>query len=172
MSHVYVFRRREFDRTGCFLAPRRSGSDIVVGRVQKPMAGNCFRRFWWWLPIVILSGCFPSAVKADRLSCTSIYPPETARDELSPSDADVIIFLGEKCDGEINVTEIQDHLEHASDLAGELSISVMSRSREYLVSDFFFCFGDITYLITGRYRALRVLHILYHCDTVYWKTTV
>lgn len=94
------------------------------------MAGNCFRRFWWWLPIAILSGCFPPA--AGRISCTSAYPSETARDVRPRSDADVVIFLGERCDGEeINVTEIQDHLERAPDLAGELSISVMPRSREY-----------------------------------------
>jgi hypothetical protein len=41
-----------------------------------------------------------------------------------------VVFLGERCDGEINVTEIQDHL----DLTGELSISVMPRSREYIYS--------------------------------------
>lgn len=127
----------------------------MVGRVQGPMAGNCFRRFWWWLPIVILSGCFPS--EAGRLPCTSIYPSETARDELPTSDADVIIFLGDRCDGEINVTEIQDHLEHASALAGELSISVMPRSREYRT-----LFDGITYLMTARrYRAVRVLQISY-----------
>ncbi|XP_071631245.1 retinal guanylyl cyclase 2 isoform X1 [Temnothorax longispinosus] len=89
------------------------------------MAGNCFRRFWWWLPIAILSGCFSPAVEAG-ISCTSTYPSETARDVRPRPDADVIIFLGERCDGEINVTEIQDHLER--DLAGEHSISVMPRS--------------------------------------------
>ncbi|XP_011882602.1 PREDICTED: retinal guanylyl cyclase 2 [Vollenhovia emeryi] len=87
------------------------------------MAGNCFRRFWWWLPIAILSGCFTPAVEAGRITCTSTYPSEAAR-----LDADVIIFLGERCDGEINVTEIQDHLERSPDLAGELSISVLPRS--------------------------------------------
>jgi len=107
----------------------------VIGRVQGSMAGNYFRRFWWWLPIAILSGCFLPAVKAG-ISCTSTYSTETARDERS--DADVIIFLGERCDREINITEIQDHLESAPDLIGELSISVMPRSRKYipLVSDF------------------------------------
>ena len=101
----------------------------MVGRVQGPMAGNCFRRFWWWLPIAVLSGCFfPSAIEAG-ISCTSTYPAETSRDERS--DADVIIFLGERCDGEINITEIQNHLEHAPDLTNELSISVLPRSREY-----------------------------------------
>ncbi|KYM85144.1 Retinal guanylyl cyclase 2 [Atta colombica] len=90
------------------------------------MAGNCFRRFWWWLPIAVLSGCFfPSAIEAG-ISCTSTYPAETSRDERS--DADVIIFLGERCDGEINITEIQNHLEHAPDLTNELSISVLPRS--------------------------------------------
>ncbi|XP_012537181.2 retinal guanylyl cyclase 2 [Monomorium pharaonis] len=91
------------------------------------MAGNCFRRFWWWLPIAILSsGCFLPATEAGRISCTSTYPKE-ARGERS--DADITIFLGERCDGEeINVTEIQDHLERAAELAGELSISVMPRS--------------------------------------------
>ncbi|KAG5307781.1 GUC2F cyclase, partial [Pseudoatta argentina] len=89
------------------------------------MAGNCFRRFWWWLPIAVLSGCFfLPAIKAG-ISCTSTYPV-TSRDEWS--DADVIIFLGERCDGEINITEIQDHLEHAPDLTSELSISVLPRS--------------------------------------------
>lgn len=138
-NRVYVFRRRGWiDRTGCSLAvPRRGGSDIAVGRVQGPMAGNCFRRFWWWLPIAILSGCFPPAAEAGRISCTSAYPSETARDVRPRSDADVVIFLGERCDGEeINVTEIQDHLERAPDLAGELSISVMPRSREYAYLDF------------------------------------
>ncbi|XP_011692309.1 PREDICTED: retinal guanylyl cyclase 2 [Wasmannia auropunctata] len=92
------------------------------------MAGNCFRRFWWWLPFAILSGCFLPAVvvEAGRISCTSTFLTEAARD--GRSDADVIIFLGERCDGEINITEIQDHLERAPNLAGELSISVMPRS--------------------------------------------
>ncbi|XP_067207687.1 retinal guanylyl cyclase 2 isoform X2 [Linepithema humile] len=88
------------------------------------MAGNCFRQLWWWLPIAILSGCFPPSADAARISCTSTYPSEIARGERPRDDADVVVFLGEKCDGEINVTEIQDHL----DLTGELSISVMPRS--------------------------------------------
>lgn len=122
----------------------------MVGRVQGPMAGNCFRRFWWWLPIAILSGCFPPTkpVEAGRISCTFTYPSETARDEQTRPDADVMIFLGERCDGEINITEIQDHLERAPDLAGELSISVMPRSREYIT-----CLSlteDTTYSITMR----------------------
>lgn len=96
------------------------------------MAGNCFRRFWWWLPIAILSGCFLRAVEAGRISCTSTYPSETARGERPRFGADVIIFLGERCDGEINTTEIQDHLERAPDLTGELSVSVIPRSREYI----------------------------------------
>ncbi|XP_070151794.1 retinal guanylyl cyclase 2 isoform X1 [Polyergus mexicanus] len=83
------------------------------------MAGYCFR---WWLPIAILSGCFPpSAADAARISCTSsTYPAEVAR------GGDVVVFLGERCDQEINVTEIQDYLA-APDVAGELSISVMPR---------------------------------------------
>ncbi|EGI59709.1 Retinal guanylyl cyclase 2 [Acromyrmex echinatior] len=89
------------------------------------MAGNCFRRFWWWLPIAVLSGCFFLPAIEAGISCTSTYPV-TSRDERS--DADVIIFLGERCDGEINITEIQDHLEHAPDLTSELSISVLPRS--------------------------------------------
>ncbi|KYN04499.1 Retinal guanylyl cyclase 2 [Cyphomyrmex costatus] len=90
------------------------------------MAGNCFRWLWWWLPIAVLSGCFvPPAVEAG-ISCTSTYPAETSRDKRY--DTDVIIFLGERCDGEINITEIQDHLEHAPDLTSELSISVLPRS--------------------------------------------
>ncbi|XP_014477506.1 PREDICTED: retinal guanylyl cyclase 2 isoform X2 [Dinoponera quadriceps] len=89
------------------------------------MAGNCFRQFWWWIPIAILSRCIlPSS--AGRISCTSTYPSEMAHGQ-TRSDADVIVFLGERCDWEINVTEIQDHLERAPD-AGELSISVMPRS--------------------------------------------
>ncbi|EFN69634.1 Retinal guanylyl cyclase 2 [Camponotus floridanus] len=84
------------------------------------MAGNCFR---WWLPIAILSGCFPpSATDAARISCTSTYLTEVAR------GGDVVVFLGEKCDREINVTEIQDHLAASDEVAGELSISVMPRS--------------------------------------------
>ncbi|XP_072756231.1 retinal guanylyl cyclase 2 isoform X1 [Anoplolepis gracilipes] len=85
------------------------------------MAGNCLR---WWLPIAILSGCFPPSTAADaaRISCTSsTYSTEVAR----PGD-DVVVYLGERCDREINVTEIQDYL--ASDVAGELSISVIPRS--------------------------------------------
>ncbi|KAG5315725.1 GUC2F cyclase, partial [Acromyrmex insinuator] len=89
------------------------------------MAGNCFRRFWWWLPIAVLSGCFFLPAIEAGISCTSTYSV-TSRDERS--DADVIIFLGERCDGEINITEIQDHLEHAPDLTSELSISVLPRS--------------------------------------------
>ncbi|KAL0114110.1 hypothetical protein PUN28_011433 [Cardiocondyla obscurior] len=92
------------------------------------MAGNCFRRFWWWLPIAILSGCLPSAVVAGRISCTSTYPSEAARDQRPRPDADVVIFLGDRCDGYMNVTEIQDHLDRATDLPGELSIGVMPRS--------------------------------------------
>lgn len=93
------------------------------------MAGNCFRQFWWWIPIAILSRCIlPSSADSGRISCTSTYPSEVAR-ERAQSDADVIVFLGERCDWEINVTEIQDHLERVPD-AGELSISVMPRSRE------------------------------------------
>ncbi|XP_032677581.1 retinal guanylyl cyclase 2 isoform X3 [Odontomachus brunneus] len=91
------------------------------------MAGNCFRQFWWWIPIAILSRCIlPSSADSGRISCTSTYPSEIAREQ-PQSDSDVIVFLGEKCDWEINVTEIQDHLERTPD-AGELSISVMPRS--------------------------------------------
>ncbi|XP_029170688.1 retinal guanylyl cyclase 2 isoform X2 [Nylanderia fulva] len=86
------------------------------------MAGNCFRQFRWWLPIAILSGCFPpSSADAARISCTSTYSTEVAR------GGDVVVLLGERCDREINVTEIQDHLA-APDVVGELSISVMPRS--------------------------------------------
>lgn len=109
----------------------------MIGRVLGPMAGNCFRQFWWWLPIAILSGCFPPSADAARISCTSTYPSEIARPH---NDADVVVFLGGRCDGEINVTEIQDRL----DLTGELSISVMPRSREYTTPSHDFT-SDTTY---------------------------
>ncbi|XP_020277564.1 retinal guanylyl cyclase 2 isoform X2 [Pseudomyrmex gracilis] len=90
------------------------------------MAGNCFRQFWWWLlPIAILSGClFPSTV-VGRLSCTSTYSTEVTSAERPLDDTDVVVFLGEGCDGEINVTAIQDRLEREVDLDDDLSISVM-----------------------------------------------
>ncbi|XP_025163076.1 retinal guanylyl cyclase 2 isoform X2 [Harpegnathos saltator] len=91
------------------------------------MAGNCFRQFWWWIPIAILyRWILPTSADGGRISCMSTYPSEVAREQ-PESDADVVVFLGERCDREINVTEIQDHLERAPD-AGELSISVMPRS--------------------------------------------
>lgn len=126
------------DRTRYHLAvSRRRGSDnIVIGRVRGPMAGNCFRQFWWWLPIAILSGWFPSrAADAGRITCTSVHPAEVvARGEQPPfGDADVVIFLGEGCHGEMNVTEIQDHLQRATDPTGKLTINVLPRSRECIV---------------------------------------
>lgn len=117
--------RKGVNRQGRVSFAVRGGSDVVIGRVQGPMAGYCFR---WWLPIAILSGCFPpSAADAARISCTSTYPTEVAR------GGDVVVFLGERCDQEINVTEIQDYLA-APDVAGELSISVMPRPREYIAT--------------------------------------
>ncbi|XP_011334672.2 retinal guanylyl cyclase 2 isoform X1 [Ooceraea biroi] len=90
------------------------------------MAGNCLRQFWWWLPIAILSGCLsPLTADAGHITCTSVYP-EVVYGERSPSD--VVIFLGEGCHREINVTEIQDRVERVKDRAGQLTISVLPRS--------------------------------------------
>jgi len=116
-----------------------AGSELAIGRVRGPMAGHCLRQFRWWLPIAILSGCCLSALRmasADRrIACTSVRPSASAtaeetRSERASSGPDVVIFLGEGCHREINVTEIQDRLLEGPAAADELTISVLPRSRE------------------------------------------
>jgi len=70
-----------------------------------------------------------------RIACTSVRPSASAtaegtRSERAPSGPDVVVFLGEGCHREINVTEIQDRLLEGPAAADELTISVLPRSRE------------------------------------------
>ncbi|KAG7199229.1 hypothetical protein KM043_018098 [Ampulex compressa] len=86
------------------------------------MAGNCLHRLWSLISIAILSGCF-LLPDAKPTACTP-YPPRTAREDLT-LEADVVVFLREQCEEELNVTEIQEFFDGS---AMNISVCVMPTS--------------------------------------------
>lgn len=89
------------------------------------MAGSYLYQ-WWWIPIVILSRCCLLLTTDSNLPYLSQYPEEEYS-EFHPIDDEVVVFLHEQCNEEVNLTDIQSQLQHWS---VNLSISILPRSRE------------------------------------------
>ena len=94
------------------------------------MAGNSLRRLWSWISFVILPGCLLLS-NTERAPCAVAYPSNVTEDDSVPppaSEAEVIVFLRESCDGEANVTDIQDFFDRSN---YDARITVMPASCEY-----------------------------------------
>ncbi|XP_035725180.1 retinal guanylyl cyclase 2-like isoform X1 [Vespa mandarinia] len=87
------------------------------------MAGSYLYQ-WWWIPIVILSRCCLLLTTDSNLPYLSQYPEEEYS-EFHPIDDEVVVFLHEQCNEEVNLTDIQSQLQHWS---MNLSISILPRS--------------------------------------------
>lgn len=75
------------------------------------MAGNSFRWLWSWISIIVLSGCLLIS-SGEQVPCVS-YLSNTVEDTYNETQTEVMLFLREYCNDEINAiniaTNIQDY---------------------------------------------------------------
>lgn len=94
------------------------------------MAGNSLRQLWSWISITILPGCLLLS-NTERAPCAVAYPPNVTENDFVPppqTETEIIVFLRERCDGEPNVTDIQDFFDRSN---YDARITVMPVSCEY-----------------------------------------
>ncbi|XP_015179182.1 PREDICTED: retinal guanylyl cyclase 2-like isoform X2 [Polistes dominula] len=88
------------------------------------MAGSYLYQ-WWWIPIVILSRCCLLLTTDINLPYLSQYTEEEYS-EFNPNEDEIVVFLNEQCNEEVNLTDIQNQLQQYWSV--NLSISILPRS--------------------------------------------
>lgn len=97
------------------------------------MAGNSFRWLWSWISIIVLSGCLLIS-SGEQVPCVS-YLSNTVEDTYNETQTEVMLFLREYCNDEINAiniaTNIQDYFNRFN---FDVQITVIPLSCKYILS--------------------------------------
>lgn len=97
------------------------------------MAGNSFRRLWSWISIMILPGCLFS-LNGEQVPCVP-YLSDTIDENYNDSKAEVMLFLREDCNSEMNTTDMATDIQDYFDRFNfDVQITVIPLSREYLTN--------------------------------------
>lgn len=98
------------------------------------MAGNSFRWLWSWISIMVLSGCLLTSSGEQVPSCVS-YLSNTAEDTYNETQTEVMLFLREYCDDEINATNIATNIQdYFNRFSFDVRITIIPLSRKYISS--------------------------------------
>lgn len=97
------------------------------------MAGNSFRWLWSWISIMVLSGCLLTS-SGEQVPCVS-YLSNTAEDTYNETQTEVMLFLREYCDDEINATNIATNIQdYFNRFSFDVRITIIPLSRKYISS--------------------------------------